>query len=1155
MGLNQETATPGVGWSGRPRIGWLIGLIVSGALVGPSSAWSINIAQDPLITGGGVPPNLLLMIDDSGSMHVETGPISDYIIDPPQDAGERRAFPRRAGPFGNYELHNPTPTFNDANKWNLRVRSAANNPLFYDPSVDYEPWVDYTGVPYDDVDPTNAAVDPTQTSDGDLVDPAATGHGGTRDLTTQTTETTNWLQQDDTVDTNADRTFWPMTYYIYDGGDIDDVNSYTKVQIRGSDVYIDNSPATESDLQDLTGRTIAEEKQNFANWHTYFRDRKNTARAGIGRGFQAVPDNFRVGYGPINVGVVDGVREFTTSGKKTFYQSLYGQGFDGGTPLRSALQKAGDYYERSDDEGPWSSTPGESGGDPDGQLSCRKSYTMLMTDGEWDSEDISVGNVDGSAGNTITGPNGESFQYTPEPPYKDNQDNMLADVAMDYWNRDLRGDLENRVPVANANKAFWQHMVTFTVGFGVAGALNFPDDLPALEDGSLDWPDNKVDDLWHAAINGRGEFLNATQPQQFQEGIAQIINTIADRAEGSSSGVAATSTTAGTDNLFFQALFDSEDWSGDVKAYGRDADGNIESVPTWEAAKGINPPRSQVFTIDTSDNSGLRYKESEFSALTSDQQSALSDSALGTGKELAKYLLLGKADQEQSEGGNLRNRPDTVLGDIINSKPEVTRNNNRGYSVLDGAAGSEYANYRANTKPNGSSMLYVGANDGMLHAIDATATGGTETFAFAPDVVFDDLTELAKPDYVHQLFVDGQIRVDDAYIDHDGDGNASWRRILVATTGGGPQGVFALDVTDPDSFSSEDVLWEITGDEVAALGNVLTEPQIEKLNDGTWAAVFGNGYNSETGTAQLIIVPLEKPDNRTTINTTEGKGLGGVTLADLNGDGKPDRAYGGDLEGNLWRFDLSSKKSNDWTKNPNIERLFTATDPDGNAQPITAAPAVDEHSDNEVDVNVLFGTGRFFAVGDNQVSDDPQVESFYSVHDKGENTDLTRSDLFQNQSITNEGFGPDGTPFRELDENESIGPAAAGWVLDLKVDGEKAEGERVVSKPEIIDDRVIFRTLIPDTDPCAFGGSSWLMELGIETGSVPDGLRAFTNVNSDASGVGQTEATLGITVVFNPETNQAELIGSDTTGEPPDDPSKTPTKAGLFGRQSWQELR
>jgi len=280
-----------------------------------------------------------------------------------------------------------------------------------------------------------------------------------------------------------------------------------------------------------------------------------------------------------------------------------------------------------------------------------------------------------------------------------------------------------------------------------------------------------------------------------------------------------------------------------------------------------------------------------------------------------------------------------------------------------------------------------------------------------------------------------------------------------------------------------------------------------------------------------------------------------VTLADLNGDGKPDRAYGGDLEGNLWRFDLSSKKSNDWTKNPNIERLFTATDPDGNAQPITAAPAVDEHSDNEVDVNVLFGTGRFFAVGDNQVSDDPQVESFYSVHDKGENTDLTRSDLFQNQSITNEGFGPDGTPFRELDDNESIGPADAGWVLDLKVDGEDAEGERVVSKPVIIDERVIFRTLIPDNDPCASGGSSWLMELGIETGSVPDGLRAFTNVNSDASGVGQTEATLGITVVFNPETNQAELIGSDTTGEPPDDPSKTPTKAGLFGRQSWQELR
>ncbi|MFP4218665.1 MAG: pilus assembly protein [Salinarchaeum sp.] len=1167
---------------GRPALrrpkGLLIGAALGAMITGPSIALAeVDLAQAPLIVGSDADPNLTLIIDDSGSMNVEVGSIDDFSLpdEDPQDTGERRVFPQRAGPFGNYPLHNATPTFDDDNPWNYRARSAAHNPLFYDPEVDYEPWVDFEGNPYPEVDPTNAAIDPTvNTSEDQLVDPGATGHGGPRDLTTETTEQTNWLRGDNTVDQGAERTFWPITYFIYEGPDnpdeaeIEDRDNYERIEVREDDVFIDGNRATEADLQDRTGRTIDEEIQNFANWHTYFRDRKNSARAGIGRAFQILPERFRLGYGTINSNnttvdgqseraVTDGVRALTEAEREAFYERLYSQDFDGGTPLREALAGVGDYYTRDDDQGPWSETPGEAGGDPDGQLECRLSYTMLMTDGEWDPDSTDVGNVDGSDGPTISSPEGDDFQYTPEPPFEDNNDDMLADVAMEYWNRDLRGDLDNIVPTTNANPAFWQHMVTFTIGFGVAGELDPETDLDDLEDGSEEWTDNRVDDLWHAAINGRGEFLNATRPEAFRDGMAGILDIILGREEGSSASVATTSTEATSDSLFFQALFDSEDWTGSITAFEADDEGSVdEGSVAWAADDGIpGPDNRAVFTIDPSNEDGIDF--AELDDLTDDQQDALGDDdALGDAGDLAEYLLLGEDGREQRNGGPFRDRPDTVLGDIVNSEPEVTRTNNRGYSIFpDNEGGDEYAAYLNGdsdsdaSKEGSSGFLYVGANDGMLHAFDASETGGDEVFAFAPNAVFDDLPELADPDYTHQFFVDGQVKVDDAYIGDD------WRRILVASAGAGAQSVFALDVTDPENFGEDDVLWELDGDDLDGLGNVMGEAHIVKLNNDEWAAVFGNGYNSEDGTPQLMIVPLEDPDAAFAIEPDgkggapsvgdEAEGLGGVTLADTDGDGKPERAYGGDLDGNLWRFDLSDSKRNKW----GVDRLFKA-ERDDDAQPITAAPAVDSHSDSDIDVNVLFGTGQFVATGDNEVGDDPRVETFYSVHDTGSDSGLTRDDLFDDQEILSEGTS-DGEPFRVIDDEEAIGDES-GWLLDLVVDGEEAEGERVVDKAEIVGDRVFFRTLIPNDDPCAAGGESWLMELDAERGTRSD-IQAFEDVDPDASGVGSQELVVGLTTVIRREENQARLLGSNTQGGV--DEEETDIEPGLFGRQSWRELR
>ena len=144
-------------------------------------------------------------------------------------------------------------------------------------------------------------------------------------------------------------------------------------------------------------------------------------------------------------------------------------------------------FERDDDAGPWSETPGTLSDTK--HSSCRQSYNILMTDGYWNGGSQALGNIDNSDGLIISGPNNPDFQYTPTNPYKDLTSDTLADVAMHFWNRDLRPNLANKVHTNTADSAFWQHMTTFTVGLGVQGILNANTDFAKINK----WFDNMAD--------------------------------------------------------------------------------------------------------------------------------------------------------------------------------------------------------------------------------------------------------------------------------------------------------------------------------------------------------------------------------------------------------------------------------------------------------------------------------------------------------------------------------------------------------------------------------------------------------------------------------------------------------------------------------------
>ena len=242
----------------------------------------------------------------------------------------------------------------------------------------------------------------------------------------------------------------------------------------------------------------------------------------------------------------------------------------------------------------------------------------------------------------------------------------------------------------------------------------------------------------------------------------------------------------------------------------------------------------------------------------------------------------------------------------------------------------------------------------------------------------------ADPDFNdnHRLINDGAAITFDAYL-----GN-SWRTILVGSLGGGGKGVYALDVTDPDNFTASEVLWEFSSADDSDMGVAIPQPAIGRMNNGQWAAIVANGYNSDQANAELFVLDLKTGAVLKKIDTGVGSdnGLSNPAAVDVDGDRIVDYVYAGDLKGNLWKFDLTTSNTGNWTvaftSSGSPAPLYTACSADpctaGNRQPITARPEVGLHPIEGY--SVYFGTGSFFAVGDN--ASGGSLQTFYAIHDR-----------------------------------------------------------------------------------------------------------------------------------------------------------------------------
>lgn len=1016
------------------------------------AAFAVNAqvpAQLPLLVkpGAGVSPNVMLTMDDSGSMAFQHMPEDVFSSDTFATTNPVGSNTVRWDPNDDYNIgvnfQGTVPGTINSTNWVLRaLRSPDTNSIFYNPDIRYKPWLMSDGVTRRaDSPPAKAFKDPLVQTGAAGTFVKLTGYanpGGSSDwcYAAASTGAANGAGCANYTNSTFNATHDPGVYFrlgktgaTYKA--VNNYNNYTGYSINNAGPF--PKAVGRTDCVALpTSCNQAEERQNYANWFSYYRNRNLMARGALMEAFGPIGNVIRVGFGRINKGSasVDGVSTtviessatYGTGGVRDFNAARKVQLFDwldklpasGGTPLVAAMSAVGAYYSRTDNKGPWTDSPGTANAVSTNKT-CRRSYQIMTTDGYWSgttttsaysnvggtwtNTSATVGNQDALDGTNIVGSAG-TYSYQASTPYSDGTANTLADFAMLYWKNDLQPGMDNKVLPIGDNKSFWQNMTNFTVGLGVRGTLDPAVDLPALRalpTPTKTWPaagsgktKENIDDLWHAALNSRGQYFSAKDPQELSMSIATAINS-AIGGTGSTTGVATATAVLENGNRKYVPDFNMSIWAGDVAGYPLDATGNVTTA-AWKASdklKTVPASSRNIVTWDAGVSSAVPFL---WPSLSATNKAALGSVAATYTTGFVNFI---RGDHSLEGAGNpFRLRVDAtgtpfVLGDFVNSAPVFIQGGFSGnYAGLNLGGTSAYQNFLT-AKAARTGVLFVGSNDGMLHAFKdskaATAssalTDGAEVFAFVPYSVYGNLHKLTDKLYgsatvPHQFFVDGPQNEADAFVNAPSATTPSWRNYLLGSTGGGARAVYALDVTDSPNLTASAVRWEISGATDSDLGYVIQPIEAGVLPNGKWVAIFGNGFSSTAGKSALFVVDIATGAiNKLVVDSGPGNGMGGVTLV-RDGNGQITGAYGGDLKGNLWRMDYSASTASNFAVFGGGP-LFKATSATGVVQPITATPALFDHSQGGK--IVVFGTGKLFETADQA---DISAQSVYGVWDK-----------------------------------------------------------------------------------------------------------------------------------------------------------------------------
>lgn len=994
-------------------------------------------------------------------------------------------------------------------------------------------------------------------------------------------------------------------------------------------------------------RSIAQAKTNVANWYQYNRRRGLMAKGAVTTVINEFPD-FRYGLTVLNkfsqlfVEMPSNGDDFATHNQGLISQLFQFQWPPQGTPLRRGLERAGKYY---DDALPQLPSPIIE--------ACQQNFTVLLSDTLWNGQaPASVAHDEDGDGYKGTFADVARYYYNkdlsaltnavPANPWDPATHQHMVTFAVTFG---AKGNLTDTDDDGQPNPS-----------------LNVSSDWgdPFSDEGA------KIDDIWHGAFNSTGTYASAQTPQEITDSLVKALQNITERVS-SAATVAQNSTTLRTDSQVYQARFHSKSWRGELLAYNIDMTGKIASTPAWNADCVLTGGECSIPAIGANNNPGINptdrviitpafdgsntaipfrwpssYENTKVNGSVPDNIASLLQYApydantsvtaeiaanQRYGEKLVNYLRGDRTEEVQNNGVyGFRNRS-SVLGDIVHSDPLYVGSPLRYYA--DDFESQSYSTFKT-TYANRTPMVYTGANDGMLHGF--SAIDGSEKLAYVPRMreVYENLPTLSNLTYVHKYFVDGAPTEADVFI------NNNWKTILVSALRKGGQGLFALDITDPSNFSEDNAdqifLWEFTDENDPDVGYIYGKPLIAKVKTSSttskWAVIFGNGYNnskadgfaSSSGKAALFIVFIENgldgtwtlsqdyikiPVGTGTVDTPSG--LGGIYVVDTDKDFIADYVYAGDLQGNLWKFDLTDPDPTTWANNTTL--FFQASYLVAGDQPITGTPIVGPHPNGLSNgIMVYFGTGKYLEDQDNQ-STGFATQAFYALWDKLDGTKPLKSNLLQqyilaevNQNIDTNGDGAaDSVVSLRQVSNYSINwaePVNAGdpaqhlgWYINLQPQGSSTNnGERQVARPLLRNKNVIFTTLAPSQTACDFGGDSWIMEVNQNNGgatSVPvfdlnkdrafdtadymqlpsssyvqqsDGTLVLTqtdysNSSTSTSIASGLKSTVGITptpaVFAGPDVGSEVKVLSGSTGL---DTVIENASMGPSGRQNWRQL-
>ena len=958
---------------------------------------------------------------------------------------------------------------------------------------------------------------------------------------------------------------------------------------------------------DATGQTqtvtrnYTQEITNYANWFAYYRTRIQAVKTVTSLSFTALDAQYRVGFATMSNGDVTtatppqsdpatfvDIADFDAKQKAAWFKQLFAISIplQLDTPTLDSMVRVGEYFLN----GGSSSFTGAT--DPI-ILSCQKNWHMLFTDGFTNQPKLpttTVANQDNTVPavipvNTldpggITVPGLTPGAAWPHPFREDptaGASNAASDYAMKYWVTDLRPTPPppapadplgaDNVPGTGKDPATWQHVNFAAMSLGTQGKLPVANQSVTenlLASGTLQWPqpyptvfkpDNSgVDDLWHAAINGRGRFVNAGSAAELKLGMGQILEDITNQA-GSRAGVGLASSSISLSNHAVYRVTFQPGWAGTVTKIDINVVTGAEVSNLWEAAQQLHNaltptatdptcaiPGScpwftgrKIFTTNDS-NTSVPFL---WANLSSTQQDSLAPGLPAVGQAVASYLR-GDPTNEGVSLGQFRVRAtasfgENFLGDIVDSQAVYIGAPNAPYLDANDPGYSTFVAAKA-ARP---ARVYAGGNDGMLHAFDDA--NGNEAWAFIPhDLYRADSTGLgalayqdgALPPFRHHFYVDSTPRVIDVNL---GGGSSDWHSLLVGGLGKGGKSYYAIDVTNPGTVTDENTAaaqykWTFTD---ADMGYSYGKPILTKTRAFGWVMIVTAGYNNLSGLGKIFFVDAKTGKKLKEMDTGFGSSTSPSGLAHVSGYTKDfrnelvEQIYGGDLYGNFWRFDVSDSNPGNWT----VAKFADLTDPGGKAQPVTTPPQIEVDLSNSTDRWVFVGTGRL--LDDTDLTDTTianQEQTFYAFRDGTTTTPnpitapLTRADL---------------DPLTDVINGLSSKPVH-GWYQDLP------QGQRIITPPQAALSVVAYAGTSAQDNPCLTGepATLYVREFSLGT-SLLD--------TSDFAGGGGVDPTSGGIAVASGAVGLDIAIFSDAGGSSVD--IRVAVTAGTTGDVVFQHIK